>query len=90
MEGVSVIVDSRDDPEAPSQADLSVALDQLRELEGRVRECETRMNSIPVRVRAPGGWFLAGRQSAVLTLASLLLVGFVAWLVYRWFLLTRA
>jgi hypothetical protein len=77
------LLDPRDDPSAPSPADLDVALHVLRDHENRLLALERHGQSWPVRVQLPGGWLLAGKGWHLIVLALLGVTALVAWLRLR-------
>lgn len=77
----SPIVDTRDDPLAPSQADLDAALQTLANHETRLQVVERKFReSSRVELRLPSGWRISGKGWYLIALGSLAVTALALWL----------
>jgi hypothetical protein len=84
----SPIIDTRDDPLAPHQADLDAALKVLASQDAWLANHETRLlvverhcrASSRVELRLPSGWRVSGKGWYLIALAALAVTGLALWL----------
>lgn len=77
----SPIIDTRDDPLAPSQADLDCALQTLANHETRLLVVERRCReSSRVELRFPSGWRISGKGWYLIVLGALAVTALALWL----------